>query len=148
MLPRFIWSFEETVMITGRCQCGEVRYRVRGELKEFCHCHCSICRRLHGAAFVSWGGVARDEFVFQSGQEMLRGYSYSKNSDSFFCTVCGSGLLVDFKPEPHRLYIALGTVDGDVACPDGFHQFVGSKAPWHEICDDLPQYEEWPDDQS
>jgi len=40
------------------------------------------------------------------------------------------------------LYIALGTVGGDVGCPSGFHQFVGSKAPWYEICDDMPQYDE------
>jgi|TARA_B100000959_G_C14997781_1_gene631320 hypothetical protein len=44
------------------------------------------------------------------------------------------------------LYLALGTADGDLACPPGFHQFVGSKARWHEIHDDLPQYDEWPDE--
>jgi hypothetical protein len=43
------------------------------------------------------------------------------------------------------LYIALGTVDGDVDRPSGFHQFVGSKAPWFEITDDLPQHDAWPD---
>ena len=44
------------------------------------------------------------------------------------------------------LYVALGTVVGDVKCPPGFHQFVDSKVPWYEICDDLPQYDEWPDE--
>lgn len=24
------------------------------------------------------------------------------------------------------------------------HMFVGSKAPWHEILDDLPQHDEYP----
>ena len=42
------------------------------------------------------------------------------------------------------LYIAMGTVEGDAKCPPGFHQFVGSKAPWFEICDDLPQHDGWP----
>ena len=44
------------------------------------------------------------------------------------------------------LYITLGTVDGDVDYPSGFHQFAGSKAPWYEISDDLPQHEGWPDE--
>jgi hypothetical protein len=42
------------------------------------------------------------------------------------------------------LYITMGTVDGDVECPPGYHQFAGSKAPWYEITDDLPRYDEWP----
>jgi hypothetical protein len=33
-----------------------------------------------------------------------------------------------------------------VKCPPGFHQFVGSKAPWFEISDDLPQHDRSPDE--
>ncbi len=133
-------------MIKGRCECGNVQYEVNGELTEFCHCHCSVCRKLHGAAFVTWGGVARDEFSYTSGANDVKAYAFSDNADSIFCTHCGSRLLVDYKPEREMLYITLGTVIGDVDCPPGFHQFVGSKAPWFEISDDLPQYDEWPDE--
>ena len=133
-------------MITGRCQCASVQYEVKGELKDFCHCHCSICRRLHGAAFASWGGIARDEFAYISGANHVKTYSFSENADSVFCGDCGSTILVDFKPEAEMLYITLGTVDGDVTCPPGFHQFVGSKAPWYQIHDDLPQHDAWPDE--
>jgi len=134
-------------MIKGRCECARVQYEIEGELVDFCHCHCSICRRLHGAAFATWGGVARGEFTYKSGESELKKYSFSENADSIFCGNCGSRILVDFKPEADMLYIALGTVDGDVECPAGFHQFVASKAPWFEICDDLPRYDEWPDEE-
>ena len=133
-------------MIKGRCECTRVQYEIKGELKDFCHCHCSICRRLHGAAFATWGGVARDEFTYKSGESDLKKYSFSENADSIFCGVCGSRILVDFKPEADMLYITMGTVIGEVECPPGYHQFVGSKAPWFEICDDLPQHDEWPDE--
>lgn len=132
-------------MITGRCECGLVKYEVDGELVDYCHCHCSICRRLHGAAFATWGGVSRNEFSYTSGETNLKAYAFSEKADSLFCDSCGSRVLVDFKPETDMLYITLGTVDGDVRCPSGFHQFVGSKAPWFEISDDLPQYDAWPD---
>jgi len=132
-------------MIKGRCECNSVNYEVSGELIDFCHCHCSICQRIHGAAFVTWGGIARDEFAFKSGESHLKRYAYSERADSIFCGECGSTMLVDFKTEDDMLYIALGTVVGDVKCPPGFHQFVDSKVPWYDIRDDLPQYDEWPD---
>jgi len=135
-------------MITGRCDCSAVRYEVRGSIEAYCHCHCSICRKIHGAAFVTWGGVARDAFRWTVGEDNLGCYSYSKRSDSIFCKTCSATLVVDFKTEAHRLYITLGTVDGDVDLPEGYHQFVGSKAPWFEISDDLPQYDGWADDTS
>ena len=131
-------------MITGRCECAKVRYQVRGELKDFCHCHCTICRRFSGAAFASWGDVLRDEFSYVSGEENVRRYPFSDNSDSLFCGNCGSTLFVETKSDPHMIYLTMGAVDGDVVCPNGFHQFVGSKAPWFEITDDLPQYDGWP----
>jgi hypothetical protein len=49
--------------------------------------------------------------------------------------------LVDPKQEPEVLYISMSTVDGDPPRPTGYHAFVGSKAPWHEITDDLEQYD-------
>ncbi len=133
-------------MITGRCQCAKVQYEVDGEITDYCHCHCSICRRLHGAAFATWGGIARDNFTYSCGEDNVSAYSFSENADSLFCKDCGSRLFVDFKPEAHMLYITLGTVNGDVHCPEGYHQFVGSKAPWYEIHDTLPQHDEWPEE--
>ena len=130
-------------MITGGCECGTVKYRVQGKLADFCHCHCSICRKISGAAFVTWGGIERAEFSYESGEDNVGSYSFSDRADSRFCKTCSSTILVDFKPEADMLYITLGTVDGDIECPDGFHQFAGSKAPWYEICDDLPQHAEW-----
>ncbi len=97
-----------------------------------------------GRRIATWGGVAHDELIYLSAS--LRTYSFSENAASLFCENCGSTVLVDYKPEAHMLYIAMGTVDGDVDCPRGFHQFVGSKAPWYEICDDLPQHDGWPED--
>ena len=40
--------------------------------------------------------------------------------------------------------IALATLDDDPGVRPGLHIFVGSKAPWFEITDDLPQYSEYP----
>lgn len=133
-------------MITGRCECGNVKYEVDGDIADFSHCHCSQCRRLHGAAFATFGGVSRDKFRYLSGESALRIYASSDTSDRVSCSQCGSQILVDYKPEPDLLYITMGTVNGSPNCPLGYHQFVGSKAPWHEITDDLIQHDAWPPD--
>ncbi len=133
-------------MITGGCQCGAVRYEADGPIQEFSHCHCSICRRLHGAAFVSWAGVARAGFRYLSGEQEVTLYPSSESIDRWFCRHCGSQLLAHMNTEPGVYYLSMGTVDGEPQLPPGYHFFIGSKAPWITVADGLPQYEEWPPD--
>jgi len=132
-------------MITGRCECGSVTYRVDGKVEDFSHCHCSMCRRLHGATYVSFAGVARNDFSYLSGEENLAHYKSSEDHDRVFCRVCGSNILTDLTSEPDSVYISLGTVDGDPELPPGYHIYVGSKAPWHVFNDRLPQYDQEPE---
>ena len=134
-------------MITGRCECGSVKYQVDGEINDFSHCHCSQCRRLHGAAFASFGGVARGDFSYLSGQADLATYESSDSHARVFCRICGSNILVDLESEPESLYLAMGTVDGDPKCPPGYHIFVGSKASWHPFGDQSPRYDTLPEDE-
>ena len=132
-------------MIQGGCQCGRVRYEAHSAVSDLSHCHCSMCRKLHGAAFVTFAAVARGSFRWSAGEEVLGTYASSETSDRIFCSNCGSQLLVDYKPEPDEVYVTMGTVDGNPDCPPAYHQFVGSKAPWHEIGDGQPQHDTWPD---
>lgn len=133
-------------MIKGKCECGNVQYEANCKITDFSHCHCSQCRRLHGAAFASFGGIRRDSFRYVTGESAVKIYASSEKIDRVFCGNCGSNILVDYKPEPDLLYIAMGTVDGEPECPPGYHQFVGSKASWYEISDNLPRHDTWADD--
>ena len=133
-------------MINGRCECGRIRYEVDGEIEDFSHCHCSQCRRLHGAAYATFADVSRARFRYVSGESDIKVYASSEINDRVFCAECGSNILVDSKQDPETLYISMGTVDGEPSCPPGYHIFVGSKAPWHEITDNLKQYDTWPPD--
>ena len=33
---------------TGRCECGGVRYRIDGDVRDVVNCHCGRCRRFTG----------------------------------------------------------------------------------------------------
>jgi len=133
-------------MFNGRCECGQVQYEISGEIQSFSHCHCSKCRRISGSEFASWAGVTRSEFAYTSGEELLRKFSFSERATSYFCSNCGSGILIDDGQEEDEIYIRMGTINDPVVCPPGFHEYVGSKASWYEIADDLPQFHESSDD--
>ncbi|RLA34943.1 MAG: GFA family protein [Gammaproteobacteria bacterium] len=130
-------------MIEGKCLCGRIQYAVEGDIGEVSHCHCSMCQRIHGAAFGTYGAVPRKNFRWLSGSDLVQVYQSSASMDRTFCSVCGSTLQAFLNTEPDVLYLALGTTNGDPKCRPSFHIFVGSKAPWYEITDDLPQHETW-----
>ena len=131
-------------MISGHCECKRVRFEVDGEINDFSHCHCSQCRRLHGAAFATFAGVVRDQFRYVSGENDTSTYASSDSHRRVFCSTCGSNILVALDDEPDALYLSMSAIEGDPSCPPGYHIFVGSKAPWHEIGDGLAQHDTWP----
>ena len=71
-------------------------------------------------------------------------YASSNTHGRLFCRNCGSNILVELDSEPDTLYLAMGTLDGELQLPPGYHIYVGSKASWYNITDDLPQYDTEP----
>lgn len=128
----------------GSCLCGRIRYEIRGDLHGVLNCHCSMCRKAHGAAFRTRASVKAVEFHWLSGEDLLTYYESSPGERRSFCRVCGANLITKFDRYPEVYGFPLGTLDTDPGVKPGRHVFVGSKAPWHEITDDLPQYEELP----
>lgn len=130
--------------IEGGCLCGKVRYQVDGPLFNADHCHCSMCRRQHGAAFATYAEFDPGHFKWISGADLVKEYQVPAGGGWCFCSECGSTLA---GTDNGRITtVALGTVAGDPGVRPELHIFVSSKARWHEICDDLPQFEERPPD--
>ncbi len=99
---------------------------------------------MHGAAYATFAGVARSRFRFVSGESDLTTYASSETHERIFCSACGSNILVALVEEPEAIYLSMGAIDGDPPRPTGYHIYVGSKAIWHEITDDLQQFETEP----
>ncbi|MGH9867766.1 MAG: GFA family protein [Candidatus Polarisedimenticolia bacterium] len=128
-------------MITGACLCGGVRYEVHGEFLRAGHCHCSRCRRHSGAAVCTQGRVLKEDFRLIAGQDLIRVYRPGGGAVKAFCSVCGSSLFGGTWPDGDEVSIRLGSVDGDPGIRPQYHTFVGSRAVWDEITDDLPRYD-------
>lgn len=126
----------------GSCRCGTVRYEIAGAFKFVGNCHCSICRKSHGAAFVTWGIIDPGQFRWVAGEECVCGHESSPGTLRCFCGNCGSPLVCMHAGKVGE--VAVGSLDDDPGMRPSEHIFVGSKACWHDITDALPQYEEWP----
>lgn len=132
--------------IYGTCECGSVRYTVTAQAAEMYHCHCSRCRRLHGALFATYAYIERDQLTIEQGEESLTLYD-TPLAHWRFCKVCGCHLFAEHDHNPEAVWYMPATLEGD-ATPghpkeSEMHIFVSSKSPCETIGGDLPQYDEY-----
>jgi len=130
-------------MIKGSCLCGAIAYEVDGEVGPMADCHCSMCRKHHGATAVTYLGVKTANFRWTKGEEMLGIYQSSPKVRRGFCKTCGSSLPVP-DTAGETLYLPAGTLDDDPGERRAAHIFMASRAPWDEVTDGLPCFDEYP----
>lgn len=131
-------------MLHGSCLCQGVKYEISGPLSSALNCHCSVCRKAHGAAFRSRASVNSADFKWVQGEELITWFESSPGNHRGFCRVCGSPLLSRFDHNATVFGLPLGALDDAPNVKPMLHAFVGSKAPWHDITDNLPQFLELP----
>jgi AcrR family transcriptional regulator len=125
----------------GSCLCGTVQYELDGPFEVMSHCHCSMCRKHHGAAFATFVTVPLSNFRWIAGEDSLSTYQSSAYGKRTFCSKCGSVMPV-VEADTGIAFCPAGNLDGELGIQPQSHRFVGSKASWHTITDTLPQHEE------
>ncbi|MGI9316060.1 MAG: GFA family protein [bacterium] len=126
---------------SGTCLCGKITWKINGEPDAAYHCHCSMCRKAHGAAFATYYFIKAAAFKWSSELDSLVEYESSADLTRTFCGECGS-VVPDADQGSQFYYVPAGShTDGP---PISTHIMVGSKAPWYEIADALKQYETYP----
>lgn len=127
--------------IGGSCLCGGVRFEVDLPFLRAGNCHCSRCRKHSGAFGGTQGRVPREQFRLLAGDELIRVFRPAGGMVKAFCSDCGSSLFGGEWPDGSEVSIRLGSLDGDPEIRPQWHQFVDSKAVWHELSDDgLPRH--------
>ena len=129
-------------MLRGRCACNAVAYEAADEFVASYICHCSNCRALSGSAFLPWGDIEREKLTVTSGAESLLVDGDLDGAYGMRCRECYS--LLYWTPRDGYFRVPYGTLVDEPALKPMGHMFVGSKAPWHEILDDLPRHDEYP----
>jgi hypothetical protein len=130
-------------MLNGQCLCGEVRFTVEDSFAYAFYCHCSRCRLRTGSAFASIAGIGIDKVQVVAGREHLLIEGECSDSYGARCGKCHAFLFAAVRDGKY-MHVSLGMlVDAPGRVPD-HHIYVGSKAPWYQITDSLPQYETLP----
>ncbi len=85
------------------------------------------------------------DFRWLKGEDQVVTYNLpgAKRFGNSFCRTCGSAMPRHIKATDVIL-IPAGSLDSDPGIRPEYHIFVGSKAPWHQITDRLPQHHEYP----
>jgi hypothetical protein len=128
-------------MVSGSCLCRGVRWEIDGALEEMTHCHCSMCRKSHGTAFATYVAGPAEGFRWLAGEDLIRRFESSPGEFRGFCSRCGSVAPED--AVEGQVMMPAGNFDDDPIVRPVAHIFVNSKAAWHVIADDLPQFEQF-----
>jgi hypothetical protein len=131
--------------LTGRCLCGAVLYKVADAFHYAMYCHCSNCRRTTGSAFKPLAGIPRELLSIVQGEPDVLVYGQGGPNFNVHCRRCCS-LLYSVVRQGAYVHVAMGTLDDEPSIRPSKHIFVGSKAQWHSITDDLPQFDAFPTD--
>lgn len=129
--------------ITGTCLCGAIAFEVSGAIEPGSHCHCSMCRKSHGAPFATYVHAKKRDFRYVRGEADIAGFQSSAAGVRSFCPRCGSSLPI--VPDSLDLvFIPAGLVQEALELPQMPHLFAASKAPWYTIRDAARQFETYP----
>jgi len=126
----------------GSCLCGKICFEVDEFAPQTGNCHCSMCRKFHGAAYATIAEARRQHFRWTAGEELIKGFTADNGTTRSFCSNCGSSLtFAGPDADPDLVEIALGCFDDEVPVKPDAHIFVASGANWARPIDGLPQYE-------
>jgi hypothetical protein len=157
---------DASAVVAGSCLCGAVYFAATAMPRRLVNCHCSLCRRSRAAAFSSTLIVPRDAFRWSRGEARVRSYALPetamgggsratqgaaagsnvrppRNYAADFCEGCGS-LVPSAAPGSASAMLPAGAIDTALPPLPAVHLYVASKAPWHDIVDGWPQFQELP----
>lgn len=123
---------------SGSCLCGAVQFRLVEPVKFVAHCHCSICRRAHGAPFVTWVGVPEKQFQLVEGKDLAT-YRSSAEAERSFCRNCGSPMFFRGTRWPGEVHVARALVASTSLPKPQAHVFVSDAAEWVPVDASLPR---------
>ncbi len=129
-------------MITGGCDCGQVRYSVKAEPLCVANCHCHACQEQSGNPFVTvmfvllenleiTGECASYVTVADSGNNMTRSY----------CADCGSNLFGKSSVTDRIRPVMVDTLDDQSEIDPQMNFWLSSKSPDTVVDETLISYD-------
>jgi hypothetical protein len=129
----------ESKPVDGACFCGAVEFSVELPATFTAHCHCGMCRRAHGAGYVTWCVVPRNQLTFKRGEDALAHFRSSDHGTRSFCRICGSSLFCESTKRPEQIDVVLANMTESAGLEPQAHIYFDSRADWIAVGDSLPR---------
>jgi hypothetical protein len=91
---------------SGGCQCGAVRFHVRGALGKASVCHCRMCQKAFGSFYAPLVSVRNGTLEWTRGEP--RRFASSNHVERGFCARCGTPLTYE---APDGVALAIAAFD-------------------------------------
>lgn len=114
----------------GGCLCGDLRFILDFPSKWVAHCHCTLCRRAHGAAFVTWVGMDRDKVAIDDPHGRLSWHASTSRGERGFCARCGSTVFFRGDRWPDELHVTLANLHGPADRAPQLHAYWDTHVDW------------------
>jgi hypothetical protein len=112
----------------GGCLCGRIRFEASGEPDRVVSCHCGMCRRHSGAAFLTFARFLRENLRLLAARPAS--YRSSPRAVRSFCPRCGSHLSFAYDVDLLHIWLTAGSLDrADRLRPPG-HCWLEDRLPW------------------
>lgn len=124
----------------GSCLCGEIKYEIKSFAPGIANCHCSMCRKFHGAAYATYGTTDKADLKWISGENFIKTFRSSDTAERGFCSNCGSSIYFKLLQHDSNYEITLGTLDDEPNHPVNANIYCTSKPKWSVDCQTLTNY--------
>lgn len=125
--------------VSGSCLCGALRFTAPLATLWVAHCHCTLCQKNSGAAFVTWAGFNEYDVQIDDSNKTLKWYSATENAYRGFCNACGSTIFFKSARWPSELHITAVNIHEKLDRTPQMHVNWATHQVWIHLADDLPK---------
>ena len=125
--------------VSGSCLCGKLRFTANLPTLWVAHCHCTLCQKNAGAAFVTWAGFNEQDVQIDDSNKTLKWYSATENAYRGFCNECGSTIFFKSARWLGELHITVVNIHEEIDRSPQMHVNWSSHQAWLHLADDLPK---------
>ncbi len=123
----------------GNCLCGAVEFTAELPSRWVAHCHCTMCQKAGGSAFITWVGLEENRCEIHDPLQQLQWFESSNEAQRGFCKTCGSALFFKSSRWPDEIHVTLSNFQTPVDRAPQVHAFWDTHVDWVVLNDELPR---------